>query len=367
MSTFDRHEVALNVARWAKDIQRNDDTRAELKDPSRIRELAVSDGKFVKSSSGLTHSEYLHLRTVWYRYQADSHISDFAKLLKNDDKTGYKGFVSPENNDRAAVLVTRPKISPYLEKYLAEIREAKARRAEASFSKEKERPRLLHPSPECGYFAMARYWQIMATTHTKQLGPGRSKIVKHGVVEEARGRSTTPDGQHGLGKPSNATTPPRQITSNSGSPSKLETPAATSHPTAKGGVKNPPSADEAYVNVALLLLLQAVSQHYKDGLPELHWVPPRMALRCAVPIFDSAEQIFKRKLLFEAQVDGYLCDATDDGGLGRPMAICEAKSGTRSSVLTGTERQEAGEMAAWICSRPGGEGLLQSSNSGKKR
>lgn len=121
------------------------------------------------------------------------------------------------------------------------------------------------------------------------------------------------------------------------------------------------------MNVALLLLLQAVTQEFHKNLSELHWVPPRMALHLTVPVFIKAEETFKDKFLLEARVDGYLCDGKDDAGLGRPMAICEAKSAVRRSIQMSTERQEAAEMAAWFCHRPVDVGILQRSASGKKR
>ncbi|KAH6838564.1 hypothetical protein B0I37DRAFT_358313 [Chaetomium sp. MPI-CAGE-AT-0009] len=346
MTTGERHDVAFTVSDWADNVRDNHEIPAAVRSPGRLNDLAVSGCNFSNSGSGITHTEYLHLRTVWYRYNSDTHIEDFGKLLKNDDETGYKGFVSPKN-DRLSRKLTPEKLSPSLEKYLALCKDRVT----------------LNPPLECGYFAMVRYWQVMATTHTKG-GTGALKIAKRGVLEEARGRPTTPAGQQAAGDPS---TPPHQIKSSSGSPPNIDTPAATSHPLARGGASNPPSADEAYVNVALLLLLQAVTMEFRYGLPELHWAAARLALHLAVPVFKSAEHIFRKESLLEARVDGYLCDGNGDAGLKRPMAICEAKAATRSSIQVSTERQEAAEMAAWICDRPLNEGLLQKSASGKKR
>ncbi|EAQ83358.1 predicted protein [Chaetomium globosum CBS 148.51] len=164
-------------------------------------------------------------------------------------------------------------------------------------------------------------------------------------------------------------TPPDQQISESGSLSKSGTPATKSYPVARGTAENLPSADEAYVNTALLLLLQAVTQDFRHQVNSLHWAPPRMALHLRVPALGENKKYAKMDLL-EARVDGYLCSISDNGsdaGLDKPLAICEAKSAVRHSIKVATERQEAAEMAAWICRHSGNEGLLQSSASGRKR
>lgn len=265
-------------------------------------------------------------------------------------------FVSPHNDQLARELVSKSNRSSYLTAYLNEgLRDVGA-------------PSYLHPLPECGYFSMVRYWQVMATTHTKGSGTDGPKTDKsQAEKEDARGRPTTPVEQQGSGGPSTVATPPRQILPPSNTPSDFRTPAAVSHPAAKGGADNPPSADESYVNVALLLLLQTISQGFHKHFSDLHWVPPRLALHLKVPVFNPATHTVDNKLLLEARVDGYLCRGKAGPSWEKPMAICEAKSGTRRSIQISTERQEAAEMAAWICSHPLNEGLLQNSNSGKKR
>ncbi|EAQ86226.1 predicted protein [Chaetomium globosum CBS 148.51] len=245
-------------------------------------------------------------------------------------------FVSPHNNQLARELVSKSNRSSYLTAYLNEgLRDVGA-------------PSYLHPLPECGYFSMVRYWQVMATTHTKGSGTDGPKTDKsQAEKEDARGRPTTPVEQQGSGGPSTVATPPRQILPPSNTPSDFRTPAAVSHPAAKGGADNPPSADESYVNVALLLLLQTISQGFHKHFSDLHWVPPRLALHLKVPVFNPATHTVDNKLLLEARVDGYLCRGKAGPSWEKPMAICEAKSGTRSHPLN--------------------EGLLQNSNSGKKR
>jgi hypothetical protein len=338
--------VALTVAEWASAVRQNPEIRNDVKMPGRLRELAVSDCHFDNSASGITHNEYLHLRAVWYRYRGE-HIDVFAKFLKNDDKTGYRGFISPASDERARRLMAHT--SSYLKKYLEECH------------KKAGHVNYLHPSPDCGYFAMVRYWQVMATTHTKDIGTGTVKIIKP-QAGATRGRPTTPPSQQ------TSNTAPGKISPDPHSPPKFETPPAKSYQPARGTAGNNPSADEAYVNTALLLLLQAVTHEFHDNLSgSLHWVPPRMAMHLSVPVLNRTTKKFEDELLLEARVDGYLCDGENDAGLGRPMAICEAKSGVRSSSQVPTERQEAAEMAAWICDSAPDEGLLQRSASGRRR
>ena len=143
MATVERNELALTVARWAHAVRNNKDIRDEVKKPGGLNKLAVSDCTFDNSGSDITHTEYLHLRTVWYRYTSGSHVGDFAKLLKDNNKTGYKGFISHRNDKLAGELVA--KMSSYLKKYLEECR------------KGSQHASYLHPSPDCGYFAMVRY------------------------------------------------------------------------------------------------------------------------------------------------------------------------------------------------------------------
>ncbi|KAH6630951.1 hypothetical protein B0J18DRAFT_422696 [Chaetomium sp. MPI-SDFR-AT-0129] len=337
MAAIERNDVALTVLQWAHAVHNNKEIRDDVKKPGRLNELAVSDCTFSNSASDITHTEYLHLRTVWYRY-GGTHIDSFARLLKDNNETGYRGFISPEADALATKIMASK--SDSLNHYLRE------------FHKTADLPEYLHPSPKCGSFFMVRYWQTMVSTHTKDGDTASSKIFKPQVGSD-NARPVTPPQQN----------------STSGSPPKFETPAAKSHPAARGTSGNSPSADEAYVNTALLLLLQAATQDFQlhGHLKSLHWVPPRMALHLTVPTPNTKTGKFEDTKLLESRVDGYLCNRAADGGLSRPMAICEAKSAVRKSVQVPTERQEAAEMAAWICNRPGNEGLLQASASGRKR
>ncbi|KAK4153974.1 hypothetical protein C8A00DRAFT_14837 [Chaetomidium leptoderma] len=339
MATTARNNVALTVSQWVAAVQNEPSIRSEVKKPGKLHELRVSDCVFDKSASAISHVEYLHLRTVWYRY-TNEHIDSFTKLLRNDKGTGYKGFITPEADQLAGKMMTQ--VSNYLKEYFAEGRK---RTTDSGY---------LYPSPDCGFYAMVRYWQVMVSTHTKdETSLSDAELARESNLLKPQSGSST------KGRP---VTPPKQTIVAHQTVSA--TPATTSHPAVRGTAANRPSADEAYVNTALLLLLQAVTQDFRDELKSLHWVPPRKAMHLEVPYLNNNAKKFEAKVVLEAQVDGYLCNA---GGSVHPMAICEAKSFVRRSGQVPTERQETAEMAAWIRSHPGKEGLLQMSASGKKR
>ncbi|KAL2194959.1 hypothetical protein P885DRAFT_41566 [Corynascus similis CBS 632.67] len=347
MAAVERNEVALRVEKWATAVLANQDIRDQVKEPGKLVQLAVSDCDFDNSASGITHTEYLHLRTVWYHYMKN-HIESFAGLLKDDKETGYKGFISPQADALATQLMARK--STFLSQYLKE-----CRRTEGDVN-------YLHPSSQCGYYANVRYWQVMVTAHTKGNNAGGSKLFKP-TVRSGNTRPVTPQQQQ---QQHDVSVSPPQL-SQSGSPLRFTTPATKSHPPARGTSANSPSADEAYVNTALLLFLQAVTQDFHEQFASLHWVPLRMAMHLKVPVENARTKKYEDSILLEARVDGYLCDGALEGGLSQPKVICEAKSAVRSSIQVATERQEAAEMAAWICHDRRGHGLLQSSASGRKR
>ncbi|KAL2176745.1 uncharacterized protein P884DRAFT_270565 [Thermothelomyces heterothallicus CBS 202.75] len=347
-----RLSALRSASSWKVEFREDEDIRDEVKRHGRLTQLAVSDCLFDKSGSDITHTEYLHLRTIWYRYNG-THIESFTRLFRDDKETGYKGFISHTADEWASRLMSQ-KLAP-LDQYLHE------------FQRRQGDPEYLHPSPASGYFAMVRYWQVMAITHTKGDNEGRSKIFKPRIgsgplVGTSSARPVTPPQQQ---EPQGADLPSQPSTS--GIPPISATPAARSYPAARGTAENRPSADEAYVNTALLLLLQAVTQLFHKNFEPLHWVPPRMALHLKVPTANQDTKRYDESVLLEARMDGYLCNGALEGGLSRPLAICEAKSAVKSSIQVPTERQEAAEMAAWICNSQSHVGLLQASASGRKR
>ena len=94
----------------------------------------------------------------------------------------------------------------------------------------------------------------------------------------------------------------------------------------------PPANDEQIVNVALVLLLNAIAMHF---VPNADWTIHRKAF-----------QIGNKKSGkgFEARVDGFLRRRSDD----KIMAILEVKPCVRKKKKVNIQMQESAQMAAWI-------------------
>ena len=95
----------------------------------------------------------------------------------------------------------------------------------------------------------------------------------------------------------------------------------------------PPTKDEQIVNLALVLLLKAVTVHF---VGRANWSIQRMA-------FHVADKGDKK---FQARVDGVLLHRYDN----RVVAILEVKPFVRGKKEAAIQRQEAAQMAAWISS-----------------
>jgi hypothetical protein len=334
-----RHPVAKNIIQWAKDVREDPEIHQRFKTPGTESQLRVGDATY-NPGSGVSHTEFLHLRAVWYQYPEQEH---FDALFDDDASVGYKGYVHPRNRELASRICdkTRP---PQWNEYFESIEKKKG---------------VMQPVPDAGYFAMVRYWQELVSTHTKdvpKVTPEQearsSKITKPAVMELSGTFSNLRIG----GQPATPVKP--------GQSSKMPegTPRVASYKPAKGNDANQPSADETYVNTALLLFLQAITKDLPGQFRFLHWAAPRIPLKLKDP---------NRNVLMEARIDGYLC-RTETGSLNDvPLAICETKPFARSAGETQTQRQEAAEMACWIyqesAQNRANSGLLQSSASGKKR
>jgi hypothetical protein len=165
----------------------------------------------------------------------------------------------------------------------------------------------------------------------------------------------------------------------------METPAVPRSYPAVGGVQNPATTDENYVNTALLSLLQMLIYYMREltvspnsrldfrGLDfgALDWLADRLALK----LYRRQSGIGPAALM-EARLDGYLCKRSSQPSNGGPLfndlplAIVEAKACVRSAGGSAIRWQESAEMACWVSSlaeESEHNGLLQSSASGRKR
>ena len=158
----------------------------------------------------------------------------------------------------------------------------------------------------------------------------------------------------------------------------MDTPLVPRTFQAAGGMRNPATSDETYVNMALLVLLQALTvsmaQRGKSfdtrlDFGDLDWLADRLPLK--LHRRHSESQVVE---LMEARVDGYLCKRRFEDGMPQfnnvPLAVVEAKACTRRAAGSAIRWQESAEMACWVSSldeKHENYGLLQSSTSGRKR
>jgi hypothetical protein len=158
-----------------------------------------------------------------------------------------------------------------------------------------------------------------STAHTKERNPFVTppiQRVKTPLIQRLKSLSLADDASSPVAQQSAKTDVP-----NSASPVGKDTMA-----------QYPPANDEQIVNVALALLLNAVTMHF---VPNTDWTFHRRAF-----------QIGNKKSGkgFEARVDGYLRRLSDD----KVMAILEVKPCVRKKQLAGIRMQESAQMAAWI-------------------
>lgn len=346
-------EIPGNVQEWLDDIQSDNNISQAVKSGREPLHVAHTD---YQSGSGLRRTEYLHLRSFWV-FHPDS-LNDFDKMMRDDPKTKYTGYVSPANHERAARICDNP--TQALKRYYQEV----AANGDG-----------LAPDPQCGLWAFVRLWQALAVWHTKSSSSATSgddgeasKIVKHGYAYNPSVNTLANTYQN----MALSTPPPKAKRADP----IHGTPAAIGYEMASTPRANPQSVDEMYANVSLLLLLQATISESIIELGSLIWVPPRLSLKLLAlpaPSIKSTSGVRPAaKELLEAQVDGYLCrrSATNEF-VPVPLAICETKPFVRSRKRPQVFRQETAEMAAWIASHGGqsngSDGLLQSSTSGRMR
>ncbi|KAL2022649.1 hypothetical protein VTK56DRAFT_4993 [Thermocarpiscus australiensis] len=170
----------------------------------------------------------------------------------------------------------------------------------------------------------------------------------------------------------------------------METPAVPRSFLAVGGMQNPATSDETYVNTSLLLLLQTLTLGMSElgksvdcrlDFGGLEFLADRLALRMYRHRSPGGSEDDDGPVeLMEARVDGYLCQRDyhppdkDSHILPRynnlPLAIVEAKPCVRRSAGSAIRWQESAEMACGVSSLADDleeYRLLQSSTSGRKR
>ena len=288
--------------------------------------------------------------------------------------TPYTGYVSEENG-RLAFEIYRT-LRPIWEGYLADIKSNKD---------------PTRPSPKCGMFLTARYWQSLVVTKIKEkpTAEDESKVARK--VRKTRTSSIT-TATASMARLNVSSDPPTTPQREGRRPSRVVHGAPSVLPVQPtvGGIQNLATSDEIYVKTAALLLLQAVTlgivAKFEDdprlrGLGDLDWLAGGLALKMYQRSPNSGGREAAQPVeLLEARVDGYLCkgssgppDETDRGGSrfnNRPLALLEATPFVRRAGSTSTRWQVSAEVACWVYGLDDAYediGQLRPSTSGRKR
>ncbi|KAJ0114080.1 hypothetical protein J7T55_007914 [Diaporthe amygdali] len=371
------HAPPVSISIWAEQVDQDPSIPSEYKNGAQDQ-LNLSSTS-LSSGSEVDGTDSIHFKTVWHKYRR---IESLGNLMTDDPVSGYTGYVSNENNDKASCIFSSKKsmCQPYLDELrLLEAQNCMISKAkvtqESPFDGMAVRRQPLRPSRNCGSFHSALHWQSLVTA-TARMAPTSDELRRTPSITKLGYDMLESYAPSAVNQPIVPNTPKPQ-------PSQQDTPKRTAYSTpevksyrlAKGGKSNRPSADETYVNTALLLLLQSIIMMVGEEFSKLDWLATRLPLKLLEQVTtintDTEEVDTKLLELMEARVDGYLCQrpSSSEGSLNSdPLAICEAKPFTRSSALTAIRRQEGAEMACWISQAGDSEtGLLRTSTSGRKR
>ena len=377
MNKVKKPKVATSIPEWATFLQRQlGISDADPNRSSKIWDADIANANWrFSSGSDLSEKDYLLLRVIWHHWEE---IGDFKHYMRDNpaltreeynNPITYTGYVTPENDALAKEIYSE--LEPSFRGYLNDIRSNKDG---------------TRPTSSCGLYFSTRYWQALVSSKVKEnytdveAAALPSKVWKTGNSAGSSPSSSDATSVNAITASMAKTSisePPR-TPARSRAQHQMETPAVPKSYPAVGGMQNPASSDETYVNTALLMLLQALTLSMAqrgnsfDGrldFGQLDWLADRLPLK-----------LYRRQSegqaveLMEARVDGYLCKRRYEGGKLRfnnvPLAIVEAKACVRSAGGSAIRWQESAEMACWVSSldeRYEHNGLLQSSTSGRKR
>lgn len=369
----------VSIGQWFEQVKADQSIPEEFKngaeDKIKLSSTSFSSGSVVKAS------EILRMRIIWHKTRQ---IEALGSLMKDDPDHKYTGYVSDENIIKASLIFNdnRNQWKRYFEelKLRAAYREWRHKELGGLADAMAIPPRPLphRPSKECGIFYEAMRWQLLALTAPAPPPPTFEELERTSPIRKP-GPNAAPieiTGFSGINQP----VTPLKLNSREQEVQKTlkdgfqGTPAAASYYPAKGGKTNKPATDESYINWAILLLLQAVSDAGLEFI-NMEWLPDRLAFHLVEIIStkdtDTGEDVKRGRELMEARVDGYLCrksDVFEEHLNTDALAIIEAKPYTRSSALSTIRRQEGAEMACWISQAGDLEtGHLRASSSGRKR
>lgn len=249
--------VARSSTEWADLVMKS--MGIDKDDPDKNKRLwgyEIKENVF-SSGSDLTLDDYLRLRVVWYTWTSlktlGNHMRDNDDPERDSEDTGrtktpYQGFVSHASDLVANKIYTSIKALPEWTAYLDDIRQG-------GVDGDGTRPSL-----ECGILFMARYWQAMSMAQLKETyGEHDVKELFRGKVRKSEAGMIKPHVHTGALQIRPLSTPSKRIQPHL-SHQGFGTPLISNPGPSAGGKQNPATADETYVNTALLLLLQAVTR-----------------------------------------------------------------------------------------------------------
>lgn len=206
--------------------------------------FGITDHAF-SSGSKLSLEHYLRFRILWYTWPDPGSFRKYIRnnpdlLNDNGESTRYDGYISPES-DRLANEIYNA-IKPKLDGYLDDIRRV-------------GQGDPTRPSEECGAFENTRYWQGLVSGITKQVyDEDGQKVVFRGKVRKSEAASLLIEDSSPVPRTPLVNGSSRQPQQGFGTP-HLAAPGASA-----GGLQNPATSDEGFVNVALVLMLQAITR-----------------------------------------------------------------------------------------------------------
>lgn len=344
--------IPMDVTDWLAMVQKEQAISPAVRNGQKPMHIAQTP---YQSGSKILQDEFLHLRAVWYIYEGTDVFDVLYRDAKPDpDKPTepiYRGYVSPQHDDKAAALFA--KFSSFWRKYRENL--------EKNISD-------LTTDLDCGGWSVVRFLQDMAQRHVKD-----GKPVSYTPTVYKPGYK--PGFDDGDGSGSNASLPGFQSLEISdqnrtnAAERPHDTPQAPSREMAKRSEFNRPSVDEMYANTALLFLLEEIRKEIDGDMTLCNWVIPRLGLHLEAKPAKRSFLKSQSGILMQAQVDGYLCRRTEDYEFVKfPLAICETKPCVRTERWDAILRQETAEMACWIAEHgKQREGLLRASASGRSR
>lgn len=357
----------VTVISWLKQVQKDQNIPDEFKNGAQ-NQLKLGNKAF-SSGSVLKATEYLYLKAIWSKH---FEIKDLRHLMVDDDEIGYTGYVSTENMYMASQIYNEKR--PLWQSYIDEVEMRLAEESRPTGSTDVVPLDSVRPSEECKtlYCALHYQWLVMKSVDDEE--PTDEELSRTFYVSkpgpEPDPRPVATSTLMAVNRPFTPHKPTLHGHTEQDTPTigVHNTPEVHSYYPATGSQFNKPAADEAYVNTALLLLLEVITVDVGVQFSSMNWLAARIPFKLLEKVTTTNSKTGKEnertRKLMEARVDGYLESTFDTA----PLAIIETKPYTRSSAQSSIRRQEAAEMACWISQAGDSEtGLLRSSTSGRKR